>query len=403
MLWSFGDTFISQVAADGAIVASESPGMVSNTFLVQSGACFTPMIGGAPGSPRAVFTPKDPTSIFWPLDGYLDPVRNQVVVDSLEVTRGTFTIVAINELYFSWPDLTPQGSAAAPLSGRARPNPVRRDHARRRWSGVPLLTPRRRLVRRPRAARSCSRRTVGVLERRWLVGHRRRRASHGLHGTATLAPLDVVRYQGRYLGVAKIWDVASDDVSQWTSDSPTGPWTYSGRLATTPTGAGTMSYGGRIVMLPENQPVVIYSVNNWSFDTLKRNVLLYGVRVVPYVEPVGTSTARGSPSKMAPPSPGGPVVVAGHSSPVPRATGSRRYARPVTPPGEVPMPEFAEVVDGFQMPLAEAMRTQRAVRRLTARPGRRRDRPRAAPPRREGPDRQQRARAGSSSSCGTPT
>ena len=28
------------------------------------------------------------------------------------------------------------------------------------------------------------------------------------------------------------------------------------------------------------------------------------------------------------------------------------------------MPELAEVVDGLQMPLADAMRTQRAVRRL---------------------------------------
>ncbi len=32
------------------------------------------------------------------------------------------------------------------------------------------------------------------------------------------------------------------------------------------------------------------------------------------------------------------------------------------------MPELAEVVDGLQMPLAEAMRTQRAVRRLTQEP-----------------------------------
>ena len=44
--------------------------------------------------------------------------------------------------------------------------------------------------------------------------------------------------------------------------------------------------------------------------------------------------------------------------------------------GEEPMPEFAEVADGLQMPLGEAMETQRAVRRLMADPVDDDDRPR---------------------------
>ncbi|MGZ6979344.1 MAG: hypothetical protein ACXVJW_14630 [Acidimicrobiia bacterium] len=314
MLWSFGDTFIGQVTAGGALGPAEVPGMVDNTFLVQSGACFTPLIGGTPGHPRAVFTPKNPDTMFWPLDGYHDPVRGQIVVDSLEVTRGTFTIVAIDELYFSWPDLAPRGSARLPFPV----SPTQPAYGETTLVDAGQVHLYSRIGADQYVARAPVGHAVAGPWEYWTGAAWSTDATSarpmGFVGPATLAPLDVVKYDGRYLGTAKTWDVASDDVSQWTSASPTGPWKYAGRLATTPTTGGTFSYGGRIVMLPGSQPVVIYSVNQWSIDAVRRNVLLYGVRVVPYVDPALTSSASAALAIVGPPPEGAPVVVAGHSS-----------------------------------------------------------------------------------------
>jgi hypothetical protein len=315
-LWSFGDTFVGQVAANGALGIAEDPGIVSNTFLVQSGACFTPLIGGAPGHPQAVFTPADPTTIFWPLDGYFDPVRNQVVVDSLEVTRGTFTVVAIDELTFSWPDLAPVGSARLPFPITAT-QPAYGETTLVEAGEVYLYS---RLGEEPYVARAPVGHAVDGPWEYWTGTSWSATAADAgpmdFVGQTALAPLDVVKYKGHFVGVAKIWDVASDDVSQWTAPTPTGPWTYTGRLATTPTDDGTFSYGGRVVMLPGHRPVVIYSVNTWSIDPIRANVLRYGVRVVPYTAPISASSIpAGRPGMQPQPAPAGaPVVVAGHSS-----------------------------------------------------------------------------------------
>ena len=67
------------------------------------------------------------------------------------------------------------------------------------------------------------------------------------------------------------------------------------------------------------------------------------------------------------------------------------------------MPEFAEVADGLQMPLADAMRTQRAVRRLKPDPVDDETVLELLRARGEGADRAATARTGSSSWSATPT
>ena len=67
------------------------------------------------------------------------------------------------------------------------------------------------------------------------------------------------------------------------------------------------------------------------------------------------------------------------------------------------MPEFAEVADGLQMPLADAMRTQRAVRRLRPDPVDDETVLERARARHEGARPAATSRAGSSSWCATPT
>jgi hypothetical protein len=317
VLWSFGDTFVGEVTPTGALGTPEVPGIVDNMFLVQSGACFTPRFGGSFGHPRPVFTPPDPSTMFWPLDGYFDPGRGQVVVDSLEVTRGTFDIVAIDELYLSWPNLEPRGTARLPFPVTAT-QPAYGETTLVDGGQVYLYS---RLGSDQYVARAPLGHDVNGPWEYWtgtawsaVAGEARPMAFDGVR---TLAPLDVVRFNGRYLGTAKIWDVASDDVSQWTAPSPTGPWTYSGRLTTTPTAGGAFSYGGRLVMLPDHTPVVVYSMNNWSMPALRSNILRYGVRVVPYVDPTLSIPGAIAPSSIRPPPAGGPVVVSGHSSVTP--------------------------------------------------------------------------------------
>ena len=101
----------------------------------------------------------------------------------------------------------------------------------------------------------------------------------GLHpdfgsGAGPGAPLSVRPHGTGYLGTAMLLDAFSDEVSTFTAPAPEGPWTYHGRIHTSPStstpGDDLSSYGA---LLPYRfagapGPTVMYSTN----DTLIRQL-----------------------------------------------------------------------------------------------------------------------------------
>ena len=59
VLWLFGDTLIGRMRSNGSIV---NPRLVNNSFIVQNGACFEPMMGGPHGNRTEIIPRPRPTS-----------------------------------------------------------------------------------------------------------------------------------------------------------------------------------------------------------------------------------------------------------------------------------------------------------------------------------------------------
>ncbi|MEQ4210116.1 DUF5005 domain-containing protein [Actinopolymorpha sp. B9G3] len=69
VLWMFGDTLAGQVDENNAL----RPGwnMPHNSFQLQDGRCFTPLIGGTQDNPSS-YMPDEDGMVFWPAGGYVD-------------------------------------------------------------------------------------------------------------------------------------------------------------------------------------------------------------------------------------------------------------------------------------------------------------------------------------------
>ena len=77
MLWLFGDTLVGTVDAAGAL--SSGWRMPNNSALVQSGTCFTPVLGGPPGAPAPLIPPSG-TTFYWPAEGFVDTAAGPPVL-----------------------------------------------------------------------------------------------------------------------------------------------------------------------------------------------------------------------------------------------------------------------------------------------------------------------------------
>ena len=78
-------------------------------------------------------------------------------------------------------------------------------------------------------------------------------------------------------------DIFSDDVSVFTASSPTGPWTYKGRVTTTAfPGLSTYSTFTHSGLPGTSAPVVAFSTNDTTFDSIDQpdTIQVYGPRFV---------------------------------------------------------------------------------------------------------------------------
>ncbi len=264
VVWVFDDTSIGPVLADGTLDPTNT--IVDNSFVVQSGACFAPMLGGQPHARSSLIPNPAPGEWYWPTSGVVDPGTNQLLVFALEGQRigpapldfeilgtsvATFSLpslafTGVQPLPFPTTTLTVNGVAVGGSYGSTsffdatNPDPTQRD--------VYLYVSSFRDTYVARA-------TVDqILTGPWAFWN----GSGWVADPTQAAPVqwigmpdfdpthlygpgdgprsqpNVVAYGNGYLLTEKLNDAFSSDVSVFTATLPTGPWTYAGRSPTRP-------------------------------------------------------------------------------------------------------------------------------------------------------------------------
>lgn len=302
-LWTFGDTWIGKVLADGSITPTNQ--LEHNSFVVQTGACFAPQMGGTPLRRTERIADPSPGQWYWPASGFVVGSSVHMFLWHLrsEPAPLFFSIVGMAVATLSLPDLTVQSISAQPFAalprvfygatatvigstvyayGRADRNgyvarvPITQVGISSAWEfwGNPEGGSPDTWVTNPATAVPMT-----------FSGTPPPLPAFGA-GSGPGAPLSVQPYGAGFFGTAKLLDAFSNDVSAFTAPTPAGPWTYHGRIHTTPTvsagGFGVSSYGALFPFALQGDPgpTIVYSTNDFLFDGVEPppNIGIYGPR-----------------------------------------------------------------------------------------------------------------------------
>jgi hypothetical protein len=295
--WLFSDTYVGKVNSGGAIDPSDR--LVRNSFVVQNGSCFAPVMGGAPLARSDLIPNPASNEWYWPASGIVDGSLLQVFLWHMQST-GSGSALAFNALgmsmaTFSLPSLTLQGVTALPFTSSAHPYGAtamrgpgpdgtdvylygtnsRNDYVARAplgqednptawvfWTGVAWL---------PSPAPAAPMHWTGVPPILPQLGS----------GEGPAAQPWVVPYGSEFLATSKSADAFSNDVSIYTAPTPAGPWTYAEQVADT-SASDVQAYGAFLRNATSANPNVVYSVNT-TFDSSPppASIYNYGARFVP--------------------------------------------------------------------------------------------------------------------------
>ncbi len=327
VLWLFGDTLVGTLDAANAL----GPGwrMPSNSALVQSGTCFTPVLGGPPGAP-APLLPASGSTFHWPGEGFVDTAVSPAVLrlSALAVHAAPcgfgWEVTGVRLFTLSLPDLRVVSSVPAPFDATIPNVPsfgrmLLRDGE---WTYLYGEAAGLRCTRDPQggypAGRYAARvRTDQLTTAPWTywdgggwnpdVRTARAMTFDGLTRPDDPWLQGVVRYGGGYLATGKTGALAvyGTQVYAWRAAAPSGPWqqvTSGGQpVNLVPAGVtfpqGRLIYGGRLVMdapgTSAAAPMLVFSTNGLGCgdgvpctpdNDVTKNVTLYGPRAV---APVG--------------------------------------------------------------------------------------------------------------------
>jgi hypothetical protein len=314
VVWLFGDTYIGTVYADGSILPNDH--LVNNSFVVQSGRCFTPLMGGAQRARTDLIPDPAPNQWYWPASGVVSGNALFVFMWRIENDGGAlgFHVLDMRMAVFSLPNLTLQSIGPAPIPASPdRPygaagfgdatsgylylygansvgpsdgvdEPEQRNFVARApldaftfpetwtyWDGVGW---------------SASSAAAIPMTFAGTPGFAFPPSTYPIDGpaaplTVSPAPADAVGYS--YLGTAKLLDALSADVSVFTAPTPNGPWTYKAKVADT-VFPGLSTYGAAThLSLPgATSPIVVFSTNDSPFDSgsIPPSIQSYGPRFV---------------------------------------------------------------------------------------------------------------------------
>ncbi len=317
VVWLFGDTLAGQVDQNNALL----PGwrMPSNSVIVQSGTCFTPVMGGTPQAPREFMTDASGNR-YWPANGYVDTTVSPAVlrITATHVVNGEcgwFRLAGVRVFTLSLPGLQVIADAAAPYNQSATNVPS---------FGTWLFADGGNIFLYGDAAGfQCERTDPGSYPAgRYVARTTPSRLATGpwqywngsgwSNDITTAAPMSfpgagtttpwvqaTMRYGDRYLSTSRPSPFDAP-VHAWLSSSPTGPWQLmldaSGQpVNIVPAGTGFPQprwfYGGIVI----NPGLMVFSTNGLGCDPpngipctpdndIAKNVMLYGPH---FVRPVG--------------------------------------------------------------------------------------------------------------------
>ena len=330
VLWLFGDTFTGEADANNVpLPGYRLYGGVS--ALVQSGRCFTPLMGGSPGARTTLIPSRVPGTVYWMTEGYVDddvsPPVVRVWAMVVQFIPGGFSIVGTDVITLALPSLAVVSTADAPppsslptvpnvpgfgasvlddgsfvyFYGRARA--VSADELAQHPEWQPMAAG-------PYVARATRAHAVaGPWEfwtgTGWSASVTAAAPMHLADGTVDFVQgpgLSIGRYGAGYLmtGKQSVFDWFGPGVQAWYAATPQGPWHLVADIVPrSPTLPGNhMFYGGRLISnVPGTsiaRPMVIYSINTFPCgrpdhpedpactrdNDFRLNVLNYGARAV---------------------------------------------------------------------------------------------------------------------------
>lgn len=324
VMWLFGDTLAGSIDATNAL----QPGwrMPSNSVLIQSGTCFTPLMGGTPLAPSSFLTDAAGRR-YWPASGYADtsvtpPVLRLTATQVNSGECGWFRLAAVRVFTLSLPDLRVIADAPAPYNQGAVNVPS---------FGTWLVPDGNQVYLYGEAGGfQCAYDENGPYPRGTYVARTTRSAlatgpwqfwtgSGWSPQITAAAPMvfqgatadsiwyqNTVRYGNRFLTAtrARPFGAFGPEVHAWFADSPAGPWTQL-RSGGQPVNIipSTVSfpqprwhYGGMVLTsgvpgATATQPLLVFSTNGLGCDPangtpctrdndVTLNVMLYGPHVV---------------------------------------------------------------------------------------------------------------------------
>jgi hypothetical protein len=311
VLWTFGDTLVGRVRPNASV--ADPSYWVRNSFVLQTGGCFTPIMGGPRGARSEVIPNPAGNEWYWPSDAVAE--GSQLRVFSLHVRTAQsgvpgfdFQVLGTSVSTFSLPGLQLLGTANLPVPTAAPADPlygqtVVSDGTYLYAYGprdIPFSQDPYFPVKEHRIARvPLGQETTGPWEFA-LIDQTSGLATGWTSVAASAAPMvfdgDIHVQKGPraplavipdpaggYLASAMPLDGFAGQVDTWHASAPTGPWTHVGTaVAGLPAAFGTTwAYGGRVVKLPASARMVLWSQNHNPLSDIIANNNWYKVGFAP--------------------------------------------------------------------------------------------------------------------------
>ena len=290
VVWLFGDTYVGSVNGDGSF--SPPDHLINNSFIVQTGHCFAPLMGGGPRARSSLIPSPGAGQVYWPASGYVENGVLRVVLWRMQISGGGFSAISLEIATFSLPGLVQQGAPVRiPAASQSRPFGATSfaDGGFVYFYGANSKLDVAPRVENIFVARATLGSTTAFSSWQFWNGATWTNdpnastsmsfAPQPLPGApiglnVPVSQLWVTRSpsSANYLGTAKFIDAFTADISLFSAPAPAGPWTYVGEVANS--GPWGPSYGAmtRIGLPGGTGPTVIFSNNHGA------NINAYGPR-----------------------------------------------------------------------------------------------------------------------------
>jgi hypothetical protein len=299
VLWLFGDTYTGRTNPDGGVPGSA--GFIHNSLVLQAGGCFAPIMGGNYRHWSSAIPDPAPNQFYWPAGAVVDGGALRVFVWRIQTAPPSstapglsFQILDMRMASFALPSLgllgvtslpfpTGSGVGIAPYGATALAAPDGFVYLYGEEQGYSYVTrtPVGDVATGPWQffnGSTWSSDPAQAAPMSWpgAPGHY---PAFGA-GPGPVAQPFVVPYKSGYLLTAEPVDVFSNEIWGFTAPTPAGPWTYQGVIAPAPSDPPSYLASTHFNLPGTTDPVIIYNVNNLTFNSGSTSIFLYGPRFV---------------------------------------------------------------------------------------------------------------------------